>query len=98
MASKKRTLADYGFAIYQSLKRRKVSRTSRMFSHQSDLKEFATYFKALDYCQLTHTLSIPFRINQEIAEFATGKIVQCSTFYTYCEEGRTRTFHRDRRL
>ena len=77
MDSKKRTLAEYGFVVYPSSKKRRLLDPPTRLAHKSDLIESATYFKAIERSPLTRSLSIPRAINLEIAEFATGTLVGC---------------------
>ena len=51
--------------------------TKTMFSDIRDHKECIGYLQSIESSELSQTLAIPFDINREIAEYATGTIHQC---------------------
>ncbi len=50
-----------------------------LFSHKDDLEQYQSIFQTVENSQYSKTLNIPIPINQIIAEYATGKLVNCPT-------------------
>ena len=53
------------------------SMKSALFSHKSDHQEFLEIFRAIEKSEIIKTLSISHDINKEIAEYATGQLLEC---------------------
>lgn len=55
----------------------KVSVKSSLFKNKNDQKDFSKIFKSIEASELIQILNISHDINKSIAEYATGKLLEC---------------------